>query len=136
MRKSRIGKHRIEIMLNDKEYEELKKQKDFLGFSTFSKLLRTYIHTGICYRIDYSALYEVATQISRVGNNINQIAAIANTDKSITPEQLKEVLIQQKKIEALLSGNVLDKAKITRQLNEDFFIEAAGSLAGSSRKDG
>ena len=135
MRKSRIGKHRIEILLNHEEYEELKKQKEFLGFTTFSKLIRTYIHTGICYRIDYSALYEVATQISRVGNNINQIAAVANTDKSIKPEQIELVLKELKEIKDILGDDVLTKAKITRQLNEDFFIKAAASF-DTAQSDG
>lgn len=36
-----------------------------------------------------SGLYNFSTQISRVGNNINQIAAVVNETYSVTPYQMK-----------------------------------------------
>lgn len=79
-----------------------------------------YIHTGICYRIDYKGLSEVASQIARVGNNINQIAAVANATSEITPLQLEDVKKQLSKIEKILSDNISQKAEVTKKLGSFF----------------
>jgi hypothetical protein len=114
--------HKIEVILTDNEYDELIKQKDFLGYSTYAQLIRSYIHTSICYRIDYSGFYELATQVSRVGNNINQIAAAVNSSHDITPYQLKMLKEQMNEVEEILRKASEQKADITRRLSEDFFL--------------
>ena len=114
--------HDMHIRVTEDEYNELLRQRDFLGFSSYSTLIRAYIHTGICFRVDYDGLYEVATQISRIGNNINQIAAIANLDKEVTNEQVKQLKLYLQEIDEILSCNLDEKAKITRRLSEEFFI--------------
>ena len=114
--------HDMHIRITEDEYNELLKQRDFLGFTSYSTLIRSYIHTGICFRIDYDGLYEVATQISHIGNNINQIAAIANLDKEVTNEQVKQLKKYLQEIDKILSCNLDEKVKIAKRLSEDFFV--------------
>lgn len=112
--------HRIQIRLSDDEYKHLQKQKEFLDCPSYASLIRMYIHTGICYRIDYKGLSDVAAEIARVGNNINQIAAVANSTKEVTPEQLKLVKNKLEQIEKILADNITQKAEVTKKLGHFF----------------
>lgn len=110
----------IHLRLSETEYQKLLEQQRFLGCPSYASLIRMYIHTGICYRIDYKGLSEVASQIARVGNNINQIAAVANATSEITPLQLEDVKKQLSKIEKILSDNISQKAEVTKKLGSFF----------------
>lgn len=79
----------IHLRITEEEYQMLLQQRDFLKYSSIAQVLRAYIHSGHCYRFDMSGLYDFSTQISRVGNNINQIAAVVNETYSVTPYQMK-----------------------------------------------
>ncbi len=110
----------IHLRLSETEYQKLLEQQRFLDCPSYASLIRMYIHTGICYRIDYKGLSEVASQIARVGNNINQIAAVANATSEITPLQLEDVKKQLSKIEKILSDNISQKAEVTKKLGSFF----------------
>lgn len=112
--------HEIHLRLSETEYQKLLEQQRFLDCPSYASLIRMYIHTGICYRIDYKGLSEVASQIARVGNNINQIAAVANATSEITPLQLEDVKKQLSKIEKILSDNISQKAEVTKKLGSFF----------------
>lgn len=110
----------IHLRLSETEYQKLLEQQRFLDCPSYASLIRMYIHTGICYRIDYKGLSEVASQIARVGNNINQIAAVANATSEINPLQLEDVKKQLSKIEKILSDNISQKAEVTKKLGSFF----------------
>ena len=110
----------IHLRLSETEYQKLLEQQRFLDCPSYASLIRMYIHTGICYWIDYKGLSEVASQIARVGNNINQIAAVANATSEITPLQLEDVKKQLSKIEKILSDNISQKAEVTKKLGSFF----------------
>lgn len=65
---------RIHIRVTDEGYAELLRQKEFMKLPSYSDLIRMYINNNICFSVDFNGLYEVYTQISKIGNNINQIA--------------------------------------------------------------
>lgn len=110
--------HRIEVSLTDEEYNLLLAQKEFLGIPTYAKLIRMYIRTGICYKIDYTGIHEIASQISRVGNNINQIAAVANESKNLSSAAINEVMKYQKQILDLLDSKLMNETKLHRFLDD------------------
>ena len=91
-------RHAISVILNDEEYEELYRQKEYLGFSHYSDVIRNYIHTGVCFKIDYSAFFEIATQIAKIGTNINQIAKRLNAGGPIYQADLQEIKERQAEI--------------------------------------
>lgn len=115
------NKHAISVILNDKEYEELYRQKEYLGFSHYSDVIRNYIHTGVCFKIDYSAFFEIATQIAKIGTNINQIAKAVNETHSVTKFQVMSLQKDMKKIEDILTETVQSKAHVSKRLSEDYF---------------
>lgn len=106
--------HRVEIHLSEEEYQMLKKQQEFLMYPSAAQVIRKYIRTGYCYRFDMSGLYEFATQISHIGNNINQIAKIANETYSITPYQIESVKSRLDEIEEIVREASLQKWKIIK----------------------
>ena len=91
--------HELHIRIDESELRTLKKYKLFFETNSFSKIIRSFIRDGFCIKIDYSADLEVATQIARIGNNINQIAKVANESGTITQEQIKQLNDEMTKVE-------------------------------------
>ncbi len=61
-----------------------------------------------------SGLYDFSTQISRVGNNINQITTIVNETYSVTPYQMKMLQNQMTEIQGIVKKASEEKFKIIK----------------------
>ena len=77
MRANRSRKHRVEVAMNDQEYEEFIKHVEECGLSKQSYLLQL-IKNRIPQPLPSDDFQEVIRQLRRIGNNINQVATIAN----------------------------------------------------------
>lgn len=104
----------IHLRISEEEYHMLLMQRDFLKYSSISQVLRAYIHSGHCYRFDMSGFYDFSTQISRVGNNINQIAAVVNETYSVTPYQMKMLQKQMAEIQDIVKTAAKENMKIIK----------------------
>lgn len=104
----------IHLRISEEEYQMLLQQRDFLKYSSIAQVLRAYIHSGHCYRFDMSGLYDFSTQISRVGNNINQITTIVNETYSVTPYQMKMLQNQMTEIQGIVKKASEEKFKIIK----------------------
>lgn len=104
----------IHLRISEEEYHMLLMQRDFLKYSSISQVLRAYIHSGHCYRFDLSGFYEFSTQISRVGNNINQIAAVVNETYSVTPYQMKMLQKQMAEVQEIVKTAAKENMKIIK----------------------
>ena len=82
MRANRSRKHRIEVAMNDQEYEEFMKHIKECGLSKQSYLLQL-VKNRIPQPLPSDDFQEVIRQLRRIGNNINQVAVIANKNGSI-----------------------------------------------------
>lgn len=123
-------KKSLYIEVTEEEYKEVMKQKKFLNLSSYSDLIRMYIHTGVSYRFDYSAFSDVATELSRIGNNINQIARAVNESRSITKYQVQMLQKNHEKIQETFADMMQQKAKVTRRLAEEYF---RGGMNGNNQ---
>lgn len=110
----RKNTRRIEFYVDENEYQMLLQQKEFLKYSSFTQVLKAYIHSGHCYRFDMSGLYDFSTQISRVGNNINQIASVVNETYSVTPYQMKMLQKQMSEVQEIVKKASEEKFKIIK----------------------
>lgn len=110
----RKNTRRLEFYVDENEYQMLLQQKEFLKYSSITQVLKAYIHSGHCYRFDMSGLYEFSTQISRVGNNINQIAAVVNETYSVTPYQMKMLQSQMTEIQEIVKKASEEKFRIIK----------------------
>lgn len=117
----------IHLRISGEEYHMLLMQRDFLKYSSISQVLRAYIHSGHCYRFDMSGFYDFSTQISRVGNNINQIAAVVNETYSVTPYQMKMLQKQMSEVQEIVKTAAKENMKIIKfKENENW----AGDING------
>ena len=82
MRANRSRKHRVEVAMNDQEYEEFMKHIEECGLSKQSYLLQL-VKNRIPQPLPSDDFQEVIRQLRRIGNNINQVAVIANIKGSI-----------------------------------------------------
>ena len=82
---------RIFIRVTEEEYNELLKQKEFLHLPSYSSLIRMYINNAVCFHVSLDGLFELSTQISRIGNNINQIAKVVNETRTFSPAQFQQL---------------------------------------------
>lgn len=114
MEKSKDNKHHINLMLSDSDYEYLLGQEEMMKIKSHTKVIRTLIRDGFCYKIDYGGLYAVATQISRIGNNINQVARVANETGTVSDYQIQELKENLKKVEKIVNDEIHRGAKLIR----------------------
>ena len=76
--------------LNEKEYAHLKKQAEASGL-TASALIRKLIMGQEIHQRPPAEMPELLRQMSAIGNNINQIAKVANSSKFVRQEDIKEI---------------------------------------------
>ena len=76
--------------LNEKEYEHLKKQAGTSGL-TVSALIRKLIMGQEIRQRPPAEMPELLRQMTAIGNNINQIAKVANSSKFVRQEDIKEI---------------------------------------------
>lgn len=107
---------RIHIRVTDEEYAELLRQKEFMKLPSYSDLIRMYINNNVCFSVDFNGLYEVSTQISKIGNNINQIAKAVNESHSITPWQIEVLKKDMKDLEQEVAKVSKEKAHIVKYI--------------------
>lgn len=75
-----------------------------------------YINNTVCFNVNLDGMFELSTQISRIGNNINQIAKIANETQTITPYQMQIVQSEMSKVSKAVA-NINDKyVEITKYI--------------------
>lgn len=87
----RQRQHRVEICLSDKEHRHLKKQMAATGLSCAALLRRLVLGLDIRPRPP-EEWPELVRQVSAIGNNINQIVRVANSEKKVEPQVLHEVM--------------------------------------------
>lgn len=112
---------RIYVRLTEEEYTELMRKKEAMGFKTYSSVLRMFIRYGICLSVDFDPFYENATQIARVGNNINQIARAVNESKDITKYQVELLQKHMNKLEQIFNDFTDDKIKLIKYISDESF---------------
>lgn len=86
---TRKRKHRFLISLNDEEYEHLNQCVKLSGLTRdqYTRMLYKNIVPRPC---PSSELLEIISQLRRIGNNINQIAFIANNTGNINTNYFKD----------------------------------------------
>lgn len=86
----RTRPHRMEICLNDREYAHLQRQLNISGLSCAAHIRALIMGGNLRPRppAEYTALLR---ELSAIGNNINQLARMANTEKTVAPEVIAQL---------------------------------------------
>ena len=88
---NRERKKELKIYLNEDEYFILEQKWKASKMKSKSSFIRHLILYGYVYDVNYEHLREYNTILSRISNNLNQIAKRINTTSNIYQADVKEV---------------------------------------------
>ena len=92
--------------VDEDENQKIKAQMASAGIDNFSVYARLMLLHGEVKVVDFSALDKLRQEINRIGVNVNQIAKYANTNETISQEDLSQVFEELKTVEALVHQTV------------------------------
>ena len=101
------------FFVNDTENQKIKAQMTAAGIDNFSVYARLMLLHGEVKLVDFSALDKLRKEINRIGVNVNQIAKYANTNETISQEDLSQIFEELKTVEALVHQTVKSAEKGT-----------------------
>ena len=90
--------HRFTLRLSDQENRILETKMKLNKDPSKSYVIRRLIVDAELYEIDYREFREIATQLARIGNNINQIAKRVNETRSIYQTDIDQIKKEFKEI--------------------------------------
>ena len=88
---NRIRTIELKVRLTDEENDLLKKNIESSGIKNKSSYVRKMILDGYIIRQDYGVLKECVAALGRIGNNLNQLAKVANTYHDINIPELRRL---------------------------------------------
>lgn len=106
MDRKRNRNNSVLLRFSDKEIEFLKKKMDEAGIKNREAYLRKMALDGYIIRQDYGVLKGVTNELSRIGNNLNQMTKIANTYHDINLQELEAIQGYIQKIWELLISQI------------------------------
>ena len=124
---SRKLKKELHIRLSNEEYSALQKWQGWLGMSTMNDVIRTFIRSGVGYKFDYSEHSHYAVELSRIGNNINQIAYRVNAISNVYQSDIDMIKEYQLQIEENLREFLKAKEHCERTIGRIFLENAGGN---------
>ncbi|MBR1442318.1 MAG: MobC family plasmid mobilization relaxosome protein [Firmicutes bacterium] len=103
---NRTRNKQLKIRLTEEEYEIIRRKKEMSSLTTYSDFVVLSVKKIPIFNVQMQPLYELAEQISRVGNNINQIAKVVNINQQIYENDLKDLQKQVNEISAIVKDNI------------------------------
>ncbi|WP_411678581.1 plasmid mobilization protein [Caproicibacter sp.] len=88
----------IKFFLSPEEVLFLEKKMQVAGIKNKSAYLRTMALDGYIINLDFSELKEFINALNRIGNNLNQIAKVANTYGEVSMPEVYEFEAEVNKI--------------------------------------
>ena len=88
---NRIRTIELKVRLTDEENDLLKKNIESSGIKNKSSYVRKMILDGYIIHQDYGVLKECVAALGRIGNNLNQLAKVANTYHDINIPELRRL---------------------------------------------
>ena len=86
-----MDKVKVTVRLSSKEHAHLKKQADNAGLKMEPYIRRLSAGKEISPRPP-EEYYKILTELNHIGNNINQIARVANSERNITTNKINEAV--------------------------------------------
>ena len=98
---NRARKNELKVYLSDEEQEILDKKIEEAGIKNKSAYVRKMLCDGLIINVDLSIIKDHNSQISKIGNNLNQIAKQLNGLNYISPEDVRRVEEMTKEIKKM-----------------------------------
>lgn len=91
------------VRLTENELERLEKKIKESGLSKEAYMRRACLDDAAIVIVDPELLKKIYGEINRLGNNINQVAHLANANKNITDVELRQVIGWQQELQITVS---------------------------------
>lgn len=86
---NRTRKERLTLRMSEKEKEFLLEQMEKSRYGTFIEFILKAVSEKDIIVLDTAPLLDIAAELNKIGVNINQIAKIANSTGTISPEKIQ-----------------------------------------------
>ena len=94
----------IQLRLSRSEYDHLKKQSALCGLKMEPYVKRLIMGKEV-HPLPPDSYRQLAKELSAIGKNVNQIARIANSTRTVTQEPLHEIRDQLERLWDVYDGN-------------------------------
>ena len=105
MAKKRIRPPQRCFRASEEEWKMIDEKVKNSGLGSFSSYARKALierNITVISRFEVQAIKELSLELSRIGNNINQIAKVANSSSKVFKAEVHELLENQKEVASLL----------------------------------
>ena len=114
---NRTRQKRREVCLTEEENELLKKRINDSPYDNFQNYARHMLLAGAIHYVDYSELQQLKWEVNKIGNNINQMAKLANQFEEISQEDIDDLLDLIHQVEWMVSNKLKDEILKERKTN-------------------
>ena len=98
---NRVRKNELKVYLSDEEQEIINKKIEEAGIKNKSAYVRKMLCDGLIINVDLSIIKDHNSQISKIGNNLNQITKQLNGLNYISPEDVRRIEEMSKEIKKM-----------------------------------
>jgi hypothetical protein len=95
--------HQIHAFIDSQEKAKFDNKVQCSKLSKSAYVRRACLEDGAITVVDPELLKKIYAEINRLGNNINQIAHLANANKNITDAELRQVISWQRELQITVS---------------------------------
>ena len=114
---NRVRQKQRKLRLTEEENELLKRRINDSPYDNFQNYARHMLLAGSIHYVDYSELQQLKWEVNKIGNNINQIAKLANQFEEISQEDIDDLLDLIHQVEWLVSNKLKDEISKERKTN-------------------
>ena len=116
-KQNRARKKKRTFRLTEEENEFLKERINDSPYDNFQNYARHMLLAGKIHYVDYSELQQLKWEVNKIGNNINQMAKLANQFEEISQDDIDELLDLIHQVEWLVSNKLKDEISKERKTN-------------------
>ena len=116
-KQNRVRQKQRILRLTEEENELLKRRIKDSPYDNFQNYARHMLLAGKIHYVDYSELQQLKWEVNKIGNNINQIAKLANQFEEISQDDIDDLLDLIHQVEWLVSNKLKDEISKERETN-------------------
>lgn len=101
----------LKFFCTEEEKFLIEEKMKLSGTSNFSEYARKILIDGYVIKRDFSDIKKLAFEIGKIGNNINQLAKIANSTGDISARNMREIQEEFLKLNSKISEQLIKKIR-------------------------
>lgn len=102
-KKNQLRTERVNLRFTKEEKEFIDKRKNQHSANSYSDFVLSVVANQQCYIVDTNPLLALASEVNAIGQNVNQIAKVANITKSVYEKDVINLRNRIDEIESILN---------------------------------